>query len=108
MHSRLHLHLLATHCHEKAALAGVCVFVFSFFIFITLFLFVLGKLLLGVNKNIYINLESVNACSYLCPSSIFVLLSSNYASVRHVPSLDSISSVMDGLHLQIQEVGQVV
>ncbi|MCI4375133.1 hypothetical protein PGIGA_G00105680 [Pangasianodon gigas] len=33
-------------------------------------------------------------------------ISSNYASVRHVPSLDSISSVMDGLHLQVQEVGQ--
>lgn len=35
-------------------------------------------------------------------------LSSNYASVRHVPSLDSISSVMDGLHLQVQEVRQVM
>ncbi|KAF7711353.1 hypothetical protein HF521_000364 [Silurus meridionalis] len=33
-------------------------------------------------------------------------ISSNYASVRHVPSLDSISSVMDGLHLQVKEVGQ--
>ncbi|KAK3557145.1 hypothetical protein QTP70_024727 [Hemibagrus guttatus] len=33
-------------------------------------------------------------------------ISSNYASVRHVPSLDSISSVMDGLHLQVQEMRQ--
>lgn len=40
---------------------------------------------------------------------IFALpLSSNYASVHHVPSLDSISTVMDGLHLQVQEAGQVV
>ncbi|XP_027002487.2 protein MTSS 1 isoform X3 [Tachysurus fulvidraco] len=34
-------------------------------------------------------------------------ISSNYASVRHVPSLDSISSVMDGLHLQMQDVRQI-
>ncbi|XP_053540513.1 protein MTSS 1 isoform X1 [Ictalurus punctatus] len=33
-------------------------------------------------------------------------ISSNYASVHHVPSLDSISTVMDGLHLQVQEAGQ--
>ncbi|KAM9482322.1 protein MTSS 1 isoform 1-T1 [Clarias gariepinus] len=33
-------------------------------------------------------------------------ISSNYASVRHMPSLDSITSVMDGLHFQVQEVGQ--
>uniref|UniRef100_A0A3B4C0Q9 IMD domain-containing protein n=1 Tax=Pygocentrus nattereri TaxID=42514 RepID=A0A3B4C0Q9_PYGNA len=34
-------------------------------------------------------------------------ISSNYASVRHVPSLDSISSAVDGLHLRGQEAGQV-
>lgn len=45
---------------------------------------------------------------YLCLSPEHVPLSSNYASVRHVPSLDSISSVMDGLHLQDQKVVQVV
>ncbi|XP_037390960.1 protein MTSS 1 isoform X2 [Pygocentrus nattereri] len=33
-------------------------------------------------------------------------ISSNYASVRHVPSLDSISSAVDGLHLRGQEAGQ--
>ncbi|XP_060775189.1 protein MTSS 1 isoform X1 [Neoarius graeffei] len=33
-------------------------------------------------------------------------ISSNYASVRHVPSLDSISSVMDGLHLHDPKVVQ--
>ncbi|KAF4083619.1 hypothetical protein AMELA_G00143890 [Ameiurus melas] len=33
-------------------------------------------------------------------------ISSSYASVHHVPSLDSISTVMDGLHLQVQEAGQ--
>lgn len=38
-----------------------------------------------------------------------LLLSSNYASVHHVPSVDSISSIVDDQHLHIQEVvGQVV
>lgn len=45
---------------------------------------------------------------YFCHFFECVPFSSNYASVRHVPSLDSISSVMDGLHLQVQEVRQVV
>ncbi|XP_043098071.1 protein MTSS 1 isoform X1 [Puntigrus tetrazona] len=38
-------------------------------------------------------------------------ISSNYTSVRHVPSLDSISSAVDGLHLRapdaIQDKGQI-
>ncbi|XP_030635877.1 protein MTSS 1 isoform X2 [Chanos chanos] len=33
-------------------------------------------------------------------------ISSNYTSVRHVPSLDSISSAVDGLHLRVPETGQ--
>ncbi|XP_052414188.1 protein MTSS 1 isoform X1 [Carassius gibelio] len=33
-------------------------------------------------------------------------ISSNYTSVRHVPSLDSISSAVDGLHLRAPEVTQ--
>ncbi|XP_066519457.1 protein MTSS 1 isoform X2 [Hoplias malabaricus] len=33
-------------------------------------------------------------------------ISSNYATVRHVPSLDSISSAVDGLHLRGQDSGQ--
>lgn len=33
-------------------------------------------------------------------------ISSNYASVRHVPSLDSISSAVDGLHLRPTDITQ--
>uniref|UniRef100_A0A8C2B1C8 MTSS I-BAR domain containing 1 n=1 Tax=Cyprinus carpio TaxID=7962 RepID=A0A8C2B1C8_CYPCA len=34
-------------------------------------------------------------------------ISSNYTSVRHVPSLDSISSAVDGLHLRVPDTTQV-
>lgn len=70
--------------------------------FVSLFPLTLSESVLSEDYNVM----NDNTVSF-CPFSERVPLSSNYASVRHVPSLDSISSVMDGLHLQMQDVRQV-